>query len=160
MPYGVYATADGHVAISMTPVKTLSEALGSPAELAPFEDPDLAFSRRDEIRAADRSPTFATRKTAEWVELLRAHDIWCAPVNDLAETFEDVAVKHLGAGARVRPSAGGACSCAEASGAVQLGRSDSTRGRRRTLGEHTDEVLGELGFSAEDIAAMRSDHDI
>src|SRR3989449_50575 len=94
VPYGFYATADGHLAISMTPIKAISEVLGNPPELEPYQDPAIAYSRRDEIRAA-LDPYFRKRTTAEWVDLLRAHDIWCAPVNTMAETFEDVAVKHI-----------------------------------------------------------------
>jgi crotonobetainyl-CoA:carnitine CoA-transferase CaiB-like acyl-CoA transferase len=158
VPYGVYATADGHVAVSITPVRTLSAALGSPAELAPFEDPDLAYSRRDEIRALI-DPHFRTRKTAEWVELLRAHDIWCAPVNDLAETFDDVAVRHLAPVLEFdHPRAGRVRVLKHP---VRYSSGEATLRRPPPeLGEHTDEVLGGLGFSAEDIAAMRSDHDI
>ncbi len=48
VPYGFYATADGHLAISMTPIKSIAEALGRPASLEPYEDPTIAFSKRDE----------------------------------------------------------------------------------------------------------------
>ena len=59
VPYGFYATSDGHVAISMTPIKALSEVLGNPPELAPYLDPAIAFTKRDEIRAA-LDPFFAS----------------------------------------------------------------------------------------------------
>jgi crotonobetainyl-CoA:carnitine CoA-transferase CaiB-like acyl-CoA transferase len=158
VPYGVYATADGHVAVSITPVKTLSAALGSPADLAPFENPDIAYSRRDEIRAVI-DPYFRKRKTAEWVELLRGHDIWCAPVNDMTETFEDVAVKHLAPVLEFdHPRAGRVRVLKHP---VRYSSGEATLRRPPPeLGEHTDEVLGELGCSAEDIEAMKRDHDV
>src|SRR2546427_13038959 len=93
-PYGFYATADGHLAIAMAPIKAISEVLGNPGSLQPYLDPGIAYSRRDEIRQA-LDPYFRKRTTAEWIRLLRAHDIWCAPVNSLAETFDDVAVQHI-----------------------------------------------------------------
>jgi crotonobetainyl-CoA:carnitine CoA-transferase CaiB-like acyl-CoA transferase len=158
VPYGFYATEDGHIAISMTPVKVLSEVLGSPAELAPYEDPALAYTKRDEIRAA-LDPFFRKRKTAEWVELLRAHDIWCAPVKNMTETFEDVAVKHIAPVLEFdHPRAGRVRVLKHP---VRYSSGEATLRRPPPdLGEHTGEVLGELGFSAADIEAMKADHDI
>ena len=158
VPYGFYATADGHVAISMTPIKTLSEVLGNPAQLAPFESPDIAYSRRDEIRAI-LDPYFRERTTEEWVALLRAHDIWCAPVKNLTETFDDVAVKHIAPVLEFdHPRAGRVRVLKHP---VRYSSGEATLRRPPPeVGEHTDEVLGELGFTAEDIEAMRGDHDI
>jgi crotonobetainyl-CoA:carnitine CoA-transferase CaiB-like acyl-CoA transferase len=157
-PYGLYATADGHVVVSITPVRTLIEVLGNPAELAPFEDPDIAFSRRDEIRAV-LDPYFRRRTTAEWIELLRAHDIWCAPVNNLSDTFEDVAVKHIAPVLEFEHPRAGRVRVLKHP--VRYSSGEATLRRLPPeLGEHTDEVLGELGFSAGDIEAMRRDQDI
>jgi crotonobetainyl-CoA:carnitine CoA-transferase CaiB-like acyl-CoA transferase len=158
VPYGFYATEDGHIAISMTPVKVLSEVLGSPAELTPYEDPALAYSQRDEIRAA-LDPFFRKRKTAEWVELLRAHDIWCAPVKNMTETFEDVAVKHIAPVLEFEHPRAGRVRVLKHP--VRYSSGEATLRRPPPdLGEHTGEVLGELGFSAAEIEAMKADHDI
>lgn len=158
VPYGFYATADGHVAISMTPIKALSEVLGNPAQLAPFESPDIAYSQRDEIRAI-LGPYFRERTTEEWVALLRAHDIWCAPVKDLTETFDDVAVKHIAPVLEFdHPRAGRVRVLKHP---VRYSSGEATLRRPPPdVGEHTNEVLGELGFTAEEIESMRGDHDI
>jgi crotonobetainyl-CoA:carnitine CoA-transferase CaiB-like acyl-CoA transferase len=158
VPYGFYATADGYVAISLTPVKALSEALGNPADLAPYENPDIAYSRRDEIRAA-LNPYFRRRPTAEWVDLLRAHDIWCAPVKNMTETFEDVAVKHIAPVLEFdHPRAGRVRVLKHP---VRYSSGEATLRRPPPdLGEHTDEVLGELGYDPGQIEAMREDRDI
>jgi crotonobetainyl-CoA:carnitine CoA-transferase CaiB-like acyl-CoA transferase len=158
VPYGFYATSDGHLAISMAPIKAISEVLGSPAELAPYEDPSIAFTKRDEIRAAlDRY--FRRRPTAEWIELLRAHDVWCAPVNSLKETFEDVAVQHIAPVLEFdHPRAGHVRVLKHP---VRYSSGEATLRRPPPeLGEHTEEVLTELGCTAEEIAAMRKAKDI
>jgi crotonobetainyl-CoA:carnitine CoA-transferase CaiB-like acyl-CoA transferase len=154
VPYGFYATSDGHVAVSMTPIKTLSEVLGHPPTLKPYEDPAIAFTKRDEIREV-LDPFFRERTTAEWVELLRAHDIWCAPVNSLAETFDDVAVKHLAPVLEFdHPRAGRVRVLKHP---VRYSSGEATLRRMPPdAGEHTAEVLGELGYTTGQIDEMRA----
>ena len=158
VPYGFYATADGHLAISMAPIKSISEVLGNPAALAPFEDPTSAYARRDEIREA-LDPYFRERTTAEWVELLRAHDIWCAPVNSLGETFEDVAVKHIAPVLEFEHPRAGRVRVLKHP--VRYSSGEATLRRPPPdLGEHTTEVLLEVGYTAEQVADMRAAEEI
>lgn len=154
VPYGFYATADGHLAISMTPIKTISEVLGHPPALAPYLNPAIAFTKRDEIRDA-LDPLFRERPTGDWVALLRAHDIWCAPVNSLAETFEDVAVRHIAPVLEFdHPRAGRVRVLKHP---VRYSSGEATLRRPPPeVGEHTAEVLGQLGYSEDQLAAMRA----
>lgn len=153
-PYGVYETRDGHIAISLSPIKALRAALGDPPELEPYEDPKLAFPRREEIRRA-LAPFFLARGTAEWVEFLRAAGIWCAPVNTYEQVLADPAVRHLDPILAVsHPQAGN----------VRLlkhpvrysGGEPAVDRLPPALGEHTDEVLQGLGYSAAELERLRA----
>ncbi|WP_372574863.1 CaiB/BaiF CoA transferase family protein [Ruegeria jejuensis] len=79
-PYGLYQTSDGYLAIAMTPIAKLAELLPLPT-LAPFSDPAIAFSKRDQIKQiiADH---LQSQPTDHWLGLLEPADIWCARVLD------------------------------------------------------------------------------
>jgi crotonobetainyl-CoA:carnitine CoA-transferase CaiB-like acyl-CoA transferase len=77
-PYGIYATADGHLALAMGAVPTLGELLGCPA-LIEFTDKKTWFTRRDEIKGILRDH-LKTHATSHWLGILEPADIWCAEV--------------------------------------------------------------------------------
>ncbi len=151
-PYGFYATSDGHLAVSMAPIKTISEALGSPDVLQQYEDPVVAFTKRDEIRAA-LDPFFREHTTAEWVSRLRERDVWCAPVNDLTATFEDEAVRFLEPVLEFDHEQAGHVRVLNHPVRYSSGTAAVTR-RPPAVGEHTREVLAEVGCSPDEIAAV------
>ena len=86
-PYGVYHTADGYLALSMTPVSALSEALGGVPALAPFEAPALATSKRGDRRDPDPDPAVQDDRGVDCGAA--GAGIWCAPVNDYDQVFAE-----------------------------------------------------------------------
>jgi crotonobetainyl-CoA:carnitine CoA-transferase CaiB-like acyl-CoA transferase len=90
-PLGIYPTADGWLALSMQPLGRLAELLG----VDDFADIDSSnvIEERDRIKRRLEEAT-RTRTTDEWIEHLLAHDVWCAPVNDLDRVVEDPQVVH------------------------------------------------------------------
>src|SRR6201999_1186539 len=78
-PYGVYETANGHIAIAMVNIPQLARAIHSPA-LANY-DQEQAFSKRDEIKAV-LTQHLAAHPTAYWLERLHAEDMWAMEVLD------------------------------------------------------------------------------
>ena len=80
-PYGVYQTADGWLALAMTPLARLMPLLEMP-ELAPYAaEPKRAFTDRDTIKRL-MADHLRTRSTADWLAVLQPADIWCAAVLD------------------------------------------------------------------------------
>ncbi|MGH7877291.1 MAG: CaiB/BaiF CoA transferase family protein [Candidatus Dormibacteraceae bacterium] len=157
-PYGFYPTADGHLAVSMASVKALSEVLGNPPALAEYEDPEVAFAQRDEIGSA-LEPLFADRDTASWVELLRSHGIWCAPVQNLDEALADPAMQYADPILELNHPQAGRVRLLKHPVTYNSGEAGLTR-MPPELGEHTAEVLRELGYAAAEIEAMEQRGDI
>ena len=93
-PYGVYPTADGYIAIAMTPIASLADLLSLDALNAYRDDPKSWFVHRDAIKAiiAER---LSTEPTAHWLGLLEPADIWCSKVLDWPELLESEGFKAL-----------------------------------------------------------------
>ena len=79
-PYGVYPTADGHLAIAMTPVPRLGELIGLPA-MGEYADPKSWFTHRDAIKSK-LAAHLKTESTRHWLDILEPADVWCAEVLD------------------------------------------------------------------------------
>ncbi|MBI3970886.1 MAG: CoA transferase [Chloroflexi bacterium] len=152
-PYGIYETQDGYLALSLSPVKTIRHALGGPPELEPYEDPKIALVEREEIRRR-LDPILRTRTTQEWLDLLRPKGVWCAPVNDYERALTDPAICHLDPILGLdHPQAGHVRLLKHP---IRYGAGQpEVRRIPPALGEDTDAVLGELGYSREAVEQLR-----
>jgi crotonobetainyl-CoA:carnitine CoA-transferase CaiB-like acyl-CoA transferase len=92
-PYGIYATADGFLALAMGSVVSLGELLEIPA-LASFQNPDSWFSQRDEIKALIREH-LKIKPTQYWLDRLVPADYWCAEVLNWSDLFQHAAFAEL-----------------------------------------------------------------
>ena len=77
-PYGIYATADGFLALAMGGLEPLADALGLDA-LRQFDGSNDDFERADEIRASI-AECVRSQSTRHWLDRLEPAGIWCAPV--------------------------------------------------------------------------------
>jgi crotonobetainyl-CoA:carnitine CoA-transferase CaiB-like acyl-CoA transferase len=154
-PYGFYEVTDGYVALSISPLQKISAALGDPPELAPWLDPALAFSRRQEIYDA-LSPLLTSFTREDLVRQLREHDVWCAPVNSYDEALAEPVVQEAGAITTFEhPDAGTVRVVGH-----PIAYSSGTAAVRRVpprLGEHTREALAEVGYGPEQIDELAAE---
>jgi crotonobetainyl-CoA:carnitine CoA-transferase CaiB-like acyl-CoA transferase len=153
-PYGIYETRDGYLALSLSPMKAIREALGSPEELAAYDDPELALTKREEIRKAMDS-FFRSRDTQEWVDVLRSHGVWCAPVYEYPQMLADPAVRHLDPVLEIDHPRAGRVRLLKHPVRYSSGIPD-VRHIPPEVGEHTEGILKELGYATAEIGQLHS----
>ena len=139
-PYGLYATADGYLAVAMTPIPRLAELLKLPA-LAPYEDPKSWFSERDEIKKI-LAAHLLTRSTSHWLTLLEEADVWCAKVLSWPELLAHDAFRVLRMVQSVQCSSGETLRTTRCPIRIDGEVLDSPVPAPRT-GEHTAGILAE-----------------
>ena len=151
-----FETGDGHLvafAASDSEWQGLTRALDRPDLVTDERFKDLAAraAHFPEMVAAIRE-ALADGTVADWVEKLDAEQVPAAPVNTVEDVFEDPQIARNGTIRRFEhPHAGPAWEATPAAGFDQHALSPGAPSP--ALGEHTDEVLAELGI--EDVAALR-----
>lgn len=91
-PYGLYETANGYIAIAMTPIPYLGELLG--LDLSEYEDPKSWWTEQEGIMRK-LSARLKGKAAEDWLEILDSADIWCAPVLTLPELISHEGFKAL-----------------------------------------------------------------
>ena len=91
-PYGLYATADGYIALAMMNIHTLAMAI----ECKPLEEFSIeqAFASRDEIKSL-LAAHLQTHSTEYWLDRLHAHDLWAMEVFDWEKMMNHDGYKKL-----------------------------------------------------------------
>ena len=158
IPTGVYPTSDGHINIATAGgeiYERLCRVLGN-EELITHPDYATGKARSENRDALNERLNELTRKktSAEWVDILNQAGVPCGPIYNIDEMFEDPQVKHLGMAAAVdRPTLG---PIEIVNQAASLSRTPfRIHAPTPELGQHTDEILDELGVSAGDISALK-----
>jgi crotonobetainyl-CoA:carnitine CoA-transferase CaiB-like acyl-CoA transferase len=160
IPTGVFKTADGHMNIAASGqhmYRRLCEALDVRHLIDDprFKTPQDRSKNRLACNAELEKAT-VTKTSAEWVEILNKAGVPCGPILNVKEVFEDEQIRHLKLATKIQhPRLGEQTvqnlpvTLSRTPGAVVSASPD--------LGQHTDDVLGEVGYSKEDIAALRRD---
>ncbi len=160
MPTSAYATADGHINVAASGTKmwrSVCEAIGR-TELIDHPDYKAAEDRTRNRKALNQEMNrgFSARTSAEWVEIMNKAGVPCGPIYRMDEVFADPQVKHIQVRAEVTHRRLGKLSLINQP--VKLSRTPAKLATATPeRGEHTDEVLLELGFSSGDVKKFRSE---
>jgi crotonobetainyl-CoA:carnitine CoA-transferase CaiB-like acyl-CoA transferase len=144
-----YATSDGHIsviAVSDAHWRRLFEAMGRASLI---DDPRFATiadrSANVDALYAVLSDGMRERTTAEWLSVLGTLDIPCGPVNTLADLLDDEYLRETGFFQQMQHPRDGAVTV-PAIAATFSASPPSVRRLWPALGEHTEEVLREIGY--------------
>ena len=159
IPTGVFKTKNGHINIAATGdaiYKRFCAAMGRedwPTD--PRYDTPGNRSRNRAAMNAEIEAITRTRTSTEWIAAFNEAGVPAGYIYAIDEVFEDPQVKHLGMAAPAKhPKLGDIELVAQP---IKLSDAPfEVRSATPELGEHTDEVLAEAGYDAEEVAALRT----
>ena len=158
VPTGVFKTLDGSINLAVageTIWKRFAEAIDKEQwlQMEEFKDAKSRLKNRDYLNQIIEEVTI-TKTSNEWVEMLEKVGVPCGPINSIDKVFDDPQVKHLGIAQEIETIPFGETKLVGQP--FNLSRSSSSMKRRPPeKGEHNEDVLGDLGFSAEELDALK-----
>jgi formyl-CoA transferase len=159
IPTGVYKAKDGYMNIAVFGSKIwerFCDILGAPEWVTDerYKDKQGRSINRDSINA-EINKRLATQDCAYWVERFNAGGVACGLINDVKGVFEEPQVQHLGIVKEVVSKHHGPQRLVGQP--MQLERTPSTIARAAPKrGEHSEEILQEIGIEAAELAALKS----
>ncbi len=160
VPTGVFETTDGHINIAATGdiYLRLCNALGAPELIDDerFSSAGRRLKNRDELNEIIEGYT-KLKSSAEWVEIMNEAGVPCGPIYFIDQTFQDPQVQHLGIARPVKHATLGDLTVVGQP--INMTRTAQPPEMRRAApepGEHTNEVLAELGYDAATIKDLHT----
>jgi formyl-CoA transferase len=142
--------------IAQAPVwKEICHVIGKEAWITDpdYATPNARLPRLKQVFEAIEAWT-TTHTKFEAMAILNEHDIPCGPILSMKELAEEPSLRETGTIVEVdHPKRGKYLSVGNP---IKLSDSITEVKRSPLLGEHTEEVLKELGYGAQDVAALRA----
>jgi formyl-CoA transferase len=158
IPTGVFEAADGYINLAVAGQviwRRFCEALGKPelADHPDYANPPVRSDNRDAL--GDTINEALRGKPAQhWIDLFNEAGVPCGEINTIDKVFADPQVQHLGMAQPVNSTERGPTELVGQP--IVMSRTPSKiSAPPPTCGEHSDEVLGELGYNTGEIAAFR-----
>lgn len=160
VPYRGYDTADGQLVLAVFTDRqfaSAARAIGRPelAEDERFSRVDRRVRHRDELDAIF-GQAFRTGSTEHWVAAMTEADVPCTPIRDVGAVGSDPEVLASGAIAELPRGAELPALRMPASPIVLDGVRLAPQSSAPVVGADAADILAELGFAADEIAALRS----
>jgi len=159
IPTGVFAISDGHINIAASSSRMwerLCDAIGKPEWKARDEWRTQKGRSVDRVQInASIADVTRTRSAAYWIETLNAAGVPCGPIYSIDQVFSDPQVKMLNLVQAVQHPELGNIEIVGSPMNID-GVSKAIRTPTPGPGQHTAEILMEIGYTAEQIEGMRS----
>jgi crotonobetainyl-CoA:carnitine CoA-transferase CaiB-like acyl-CoA transferase len=158
IPTGVFETSDGYMNIAVAGEVIWERFAAGLGREDWIINPDYATSsdrskNRDALNAEINAIT-RDKTTAAWIDILNEAGVPAGEINNIGQAFENPQIKHLGLAQPVKSHERGDTHLVGQP--IMMSRTPSHIASPPPLaGGHADDILATLGYSAEDIAALR-----
>ncbi|HEY2071093.1 MAG TPA: CaiB/BaiF CoA-transferase family protein [Rhizomicrobium sp.] len=160
VPYQVFATADGFLILAIANDGQFRRFCGASGLEHLATDSRFATNAERvghrELVVAILKPILATRSTAAWIAALEAANVPCGPINRVDQVFEEPQAIARGLTVSMAHKEAGPIDLVASPLRLEKTPPDY-RSAPPTLGQHTEEVLRELGLEPTEIARLAED---
>jgi crotonobetainyl-CoA:carnitine CoA-transferase CaiB-like acyl-CoA transferase len=160
IPTGVFATADGHINIASAGAAIwmrFLDVIGKPEwnDDPRFNSGSARLENRDLLNDMI-GEVIVTRTSQDWIDAFAEAGVPAGPIYSIDQVFDDPQVRHVGIARPISHPTRGEVECVGQ--AINLSRTPQPPRMQPSpeMGEHTEEVLADLGYSADDVAQLRT----